>query len=209
MLSVPNVWLRPNNQRKEADQAKALLTIPDGDHLTLLNVYNSWMQNLEETSWSWNNYVSQRALMQAKNVRRQLESTMVRSEIPLVTVGEGPKLYQRVREALVCGFFMQVAHKEDKVYITIKDNQQVTLHPSCGLDTQPEWVLFNEFVLTTRPYVRTVSTVNPEWLLQVAANYYDIDSWKDGEAKRSLSRVREKLLGRRIDGPPPKKKPRA
>lgn len=149
---------------------------------------------------------------------------MDRSEIPLVTVGEGPKLYQRIREALVCGFFMQVAHKEDKVYITIKDNQQVTLHPSCGLDTQPEWVLFNEFVLTTRPYVRTVSTVNPEWcvqlstsvdslthvfsrLLQVAANYYDIDLWKESEAKRALLRVREKLLGG--GRPPPKKKTRA
>lgn len=151
---------------------------------------------------------------------------MDRSEVPLVTVGEGPKLYARIREALVCGFFMQVAHKEEKVYVTIKDNQQVNLHPSCGLDTQPEWVLFNEFVLTTRPYVRTVSTVNPEWfvqlsasvdfpihvlsrLLQVAANYYDIDSWKDSEAKRSLLRVRDKLLGRRSDGPPPKKKTRA
>ncbi|KAI0037816.1 hypothetical protein FA95DRAFT_1367078 [Auriscalpium vulgare] len=40
MLSVPNVWLRPNNQCKEADAAKQLLSVPDGDHLTLLNVYN-------------------------------------------------------------------------------------------------------------------------------------------------------------------------
>jgi pre-mRNA-splicing factor ATP-dependent RNA helicase DHX15/PRP43 len=45
MLSVPNVWLRPNNQRREADAAKAALTVPDGDHLTLLNVYNSYMQS--------------------------------------------------------------------------------------------------------------------------------------------------------------------
>jgi len=205
MLSVPNIWLRPNNQRKEADQAKALLTIPDGDHLTLLNVYNAWMQNLRDSSWSWNNYVSQRALSQAENVRRQLESTMVRFEVDLVSVGEGPKLYQRVRQALICGFFTQVAHKEEKCYVTIKDNQQVTLHPSCGLDVQPEWVLFNEFVITTRPYIRTVTTVNPEWLLQDAAAYYDIDSWKDSEAKRSLLRVRGKLLGRRVDGPPKKK----
>lgn len=42
MLSVPNVWLRPANARKEADIAKKLLSVPDGDHLTLLNVYNSW-----------------------------------------------------------------------------------------------------------------------------------------------------------------------
>ena len=107
--------------------------------------------------------MSQRALLQAENVRRQLESTMARFDIDLVTVGEGPKLYQRVREALVCGFFMQVAHKEEKEYVTIKDSQKVTLHPSCGLDTQPEWALFNEFVLTTRPYIRTVTAVNPEW----------------------------------------------
>ena len=179
----------------------------------------------KDPNWSWDNFVSQRALLQAENVRRQLESTMERFGVDVVAVGEGPKLYQRVREALICGFFMQIAHKEDKIYVTIKDNQQVTLHPSCGLDTQPEWVLFNEFVLTTRPYIRTVTTVNPEWfvqlsapiesvinvfsrLLQDAAAYYDIDSWKDSEAKRSLLRVKNKLLGRRVDGPPPKKKAR-
>ena len=44
-LLVPNVWLRPPNQRKEADQAKALMTIADGDHLTLMNVYNSYQNS--------------------------------------------------------------------------------------------------------------------------------------------------------------------
>lgn len=41
--SVPNIWLRPTNQRREADAAKALLTVPDGDHLTLMNVFNQYM----------------------------------------------------------------------------------------------------------------------------------------------------------------------
>jgi len=41
--------------------------------------------------------------------------------------------------------------------------QVVALHPSCGLDTTPDWVIFNEFVLTTRPYIRTVTDVRPEW----------------------------------------------
>ena len=45
MLSVPNVFLRPYNLRKEADAAKASLSIPDGDHLTLLNVYNNYKQS--------------------------------------------------------------------------------------------------------------------------------------------------------------------
>lgn len=45
-MQVPNIWLRPQNQRREADAAKALLSVPDGDHLTLLNVYNNYIQSM-------------------------------------------------------------------------------------------------------------------------------------------------------------------
>ena len=90
---------------------------------------------------------------------------MERFEVDLVSTQDERKLYTNVRKALVCGYFMQVAHKEGEknAYLTVKDNQVVALHPSCGLDTSPEWVIFNEFVLTTRPYIRTVTIVQPEW----------------------------------------------
>jgi pre-mRNA-splicing factor ATP-dependent RNA helicase DHX15/PRP43 len=41
--------------------------------------------------------------------------------------------------------------------------QVVALHPSCGLDTQPEWDLFNEFAFTTNYYIRTVTAIKPQW----------------------------------------------
>ncbi|KAF8840453.1 P-loop containing nucleoside triphosphate hydrolase protein [Paxillus ammoniavirescens] len=198
MLSVPNVWLRPNNQRKEADAAKALLTVPDGDHLTLLNVYNSFMQNKYDRNWAWNNFLSARALAQAENVREQLQRNMERSELELVSISDEKKMYTAIRKVLCCGYFMQVAHKEgDKGnYLTVKDNQVVGLHPSCGLDTQPEWVVFNEFVLTTRPYIRTVTDVRPEWLLEYAPVYFDVSTFTDGETKRALQRVKNKKAGK-------------
>lgn len=43
MLSVPNIWIRPNNQRREADAAKEMFTVPESDHLTLLNVHNQYI----------------------------------------------------------------------------------------------------------------------------------------------------------------------
>jgi len=122
--------------------------------------------------------------MQADNVREQLKRTMERFEVELVSVQDQKKMFLAIRQALCCGFFMQVAHKEGEKgnYVTAKDNQVfllgwvsdrssadstrckvVALHPSCGLDTSPEWVIFNEFVLTTRPYIRTVTEVRPEW----------------------------------------------
>ena len=54
---------------------------------------------------------------------------------------------------------------------------------------RPEWVLFNEFVFTTQPYIRTVTEIRPGWLLEIAANYYDLQTFPDGDAKRSLQRV--------------------
>ncbi|KAI0084386.1 pre-mRNA-splicing factor ATP-dependent RNA helicase PRP43, partial [Irpex rosettiformis] len=198
MLSVPNVWVRPNNQRKEADAAKNLMTIPDGDHLTLMNVYNNYQQNKFDRNWAYMNYLSGRSLQQAEKVRAQLERTMERYEIELISTSDERKLFQGIRKSLICGFFMQVAHKEGEKnnYITVKDNQVVGLHPSCGLDSQPEWVIFNEFVLTTRPYIRTVTQIQPEWLLELAPAYYNLSEFRDAEYTRALKRVQAKRLGK-------------
>jgi pre-mRNA-splicing factor ATP-dependent RNA helicase DHX15/PRP43 len=69
--------------------------------------------------------LSARALAQADNVRKQLEQTMERFEVELVSLSDPVKLYQNVRQALVCGFFMQVAHKEGEKgnYLTVENNQ--------------------------------------------------------------------------------------
>ncbi|EIM80639.1 P-loop containing nucleoside triphosphate hydrolase protein [Stereum hirsutum FP-91666 SS1] len=171
MLSVPNVWLRPNNQRKEADAAKQLLSVPDGDHLTLLNVYNEYINNKHDKNWTWTNYLSARSLAQADNVRSQLQRIMERHDIDFVSMqyNDQRKHYENIRQALV-----------------------VALHPSCGLDSSPEWVIFNEFVLTTRPYIRVVTDVKPEWLLELASSYFDLSQFPDNETKRALLRVLKK-----------------
>ncbi|KAF9442114.1 DUF1605-domain-containing protein [Macrolepiota fuliginosa MF-IS2] len=123
---------------------------------------------------------------------------MERLDIDLVSHSDETKLFTNVRKALVCGFFMQVAHKqkEKESYMTVKDNQIVGLHPSCGLKTQPEWVIFNEFVLTARPYIRTVTEVRPDWLLEDAPLYFDLRGFPAGETKRALERVQAKKLGK-------------
>ena len=41
-------------------------------------------------------------------------------------------------------------------YLTLKDDQTVVMHPSTVIDHKPDWVLYNEFVLTSRNYIRTV-----------------------------------------------------
>merc|ERR1712203_1006157 len=92
---------------------------------------------------------------------------------------------------------MQVAHLERTGhYLTVKDNQVVQLHPSTCLDHKPEWVLYNEFVLTTKNYIRTCTDVKPEWLIRVAPQYYDMNNFPQCEAKRQLEQIISKINSR-------------
>ena len=80
MLSVPNVFVRPALARKRADEAKLAFAQPDGDHLTLINVYEAFISpeaaEIGVHKWCRDNFLSYRSLTSAKNVRRQLERIM-------------------------------------------------------------------------------------------------------------------------------------
>ncbi len=171
LLSVPQIFVRPASARKRADEMKQLFAHPDGDHLTMLNVYHAFKSpaaQVDPKKWCHEHFLSLRALQSADNVRQQLRTIMERSEIELVSVPfEDKKYYENIRRALVSGFFMQVAMKESngKTYVTVKDNQTVLLHPSTVLGQESEWLVYNEFVLTTKNYIRTVTSVKAEWLL--------------------------------------------
>jgi pre-mRNA-splicing factor ATP-dependent RNA helicase DHX15/PRP43 len=101
--------------------------------------------------------------------------------------------YVNIRKCLVAGFFMQVAHLEKSGhYLTVKDNQVVALHPSTCITHKPEWVLYNEFVLTSKNFVRTVTQVRGEWLLEEAPQYYELSSFPKSEAKSQLERIKSR-----------------
>jgi pre-mRNA-splicing factor ATP-dependent RNA helicase DHX15/PRP43 len=171
LLSVPQIFVRPAFARKRADEMKALFAHPEGDHLTMLNVYHAFKGDQAQKNarqWCHDHFISLRALQSADNVREQLKRIMEKNELDLVsTPFQDKDYYTNIRRALVSGFFMQVAKKESsgKTYRTVKDDQAVLLHPSTVLGVDSEWVVYNEFVLTTKNYVRTVTALKPEWLL--------------------------------------------
>ena len=71
-------------------------------------------------------------------------------------------------------------------YLTVKDRQSVEVHPSSVLDYEPEWLLYHEFVLTTKNYIRTCSSVAGEWLVELAPHYFDLANFPEGETRKAL-----------------------
>jgi pre-mRNA-splicing factor ATP-dependent RNA helicase DHX15/PRP43 len=190
MLSSQPPFVRPKDTAREADKAKAQFNHMDGDHLTMLNVFNAYKQNSGPRSgaWCYDNYLNARALKSADNVRGQLARVMQRQNIPLRSADIGSKTYYvNIRKALTAGFFMQIAHLERTGhYLTVKDNQAVAIHPSCNLTSKPEWVLFNEFVLTNKHYIRTCIAVDGDWLVELAPHYFDLSNFPVNDTRRAL-----------------------
>lgn len=51
---------------------------PEGDHLTLLTVYNGWAASKFSLPWCMDNYVQGRSMRRAQDVRKQLLGIMDR-----------------------------------------------------------------------------------------------------------------------------------
>jgi pre-mRNA-splicing factor ATP-dependent RNA helicase DHX15/PRP43 len=188
LLNVAQVFLRPKEAAKAADEAKAAFAHVDGDHLTLLNAYHAYKQSGDDAQWCWDNFVNGRTMKSADSVREQLKRIMVRLELPMVSTDfANREYYTNIRKCLVEGMFMNVAHLERSGhYLTVKDNQVVAIHPSSVLDQKPPWVLFEEFALTTKNFVRTVTAVRVDWLVDLAPHYFDLSNFPACEAKTEL-----------------------
>ncbi|CAI4218149.1 unnamed protein product [Parascedosporium putredinis] len=200
LLSVPQIFMRPANARKRADEMKAQFAHPDGDHLTLLNAYHAFKGQANDSdsdarAWCHQHFLNFRHLSSADSVRAQLKRIMETHNLELMsTPFEDKNYYTNIRRCLLTGFFMQVALRNPsaKVYYTVKDNQAVRLHPSTVLKVDHDWVLYHEFVLTSQQYIRTCTYIKPEWLLEIAPVYYDLDSFEPGEVRSALVRAATK-----------------
>ena len=46
LFTVPQIFIRPNEAKQQADESKMKFAHIDGDHLTLLNVYHAYKQSM-------------------------------------------------------------------------------------------------------------------------------------------------------------------
>uniref|UniRef100_A0A8C1N203 RNA helicase n=1 Tax=Cyprinus carpio TaxID=7962 RepID=A0A8C1N203_CYPCA len=156
-----------------ADQKKAKFHQPEGDHLTLLAVYNSWKNNKFSNPWCYENFIQARSLRRAQDIRKQMLGIMDRHKLDVVSCG---KATVRVQKAICSGFFRNAAKKDPQEgYRTLIDQQVVYIHPSSTLfNRQPEWVVYHELVLTTKEYMREVTTIDPRWLVEFSPAFFKV-----------------------------------
>ncbi|KAG5437463.1 hypothetical protein PCANB_000891 [Pneumocystis canis] len=188
MLSVQTVFYRPKDKQQQADQKKAKFHQPEGDHLTLLAVYNAWKSNSFSNAWCYENFIQARSMRKAQDVRQQLLNIFQRYNYNIVSCG---KNYDRVRRALISGFFNHASKKDPhEGYKTIAEGTPVYIHPSSAIFGKPaEWVIYHELIATTKEYMHCVTSIEPKWLVEEAPAFFKIAD----QNKISKSKQREKI----------------
>jgi ATP-dependent RNA helicase DHX8/PRP22 len=144
MLSAQNIFHRPREKQAQADAKRAKFFQPEGDHLTLLAVYEAWKRAKFSAAWCHENFLQARALKRAQDVRKQLVTIMDRYRLELVSAG--PRGVDRVCKAIASGFFFHAARKDaQEGYKTLVEQQPVYIHPSSAVfQSQPDWVIYHE-----------------------------------------------------------------
>ncbi|KII93617.1 hypothetical protein PLICRDRAFT_101872 [Plicaturopsis crispa FD-325 SS-3] len=173
MLSVQSVFYRPKEKQGQADSKKAKFHQPEGDHLTLLAVYNGWKAGNFSNPWCYENFIQARSMRRAQDIRKQLLGIMDRYKHDIISAGRD---YNRVRKAICSGMFRNAAKKDPQEgYKTLVEGTPVYIHPSSALfNRNPEWVVYHELVLTTREYCHNVTAVEPKWLVEVAPQFFKV-----------------------------------
>eukprot|EP01099_Mayorella_cantabrigiensis_P002926 TRINITY_DN2315_c1_g1_i1.p1 TRINITY_DN2315_c1_g1~~TRINITY_DN2315_c1_g1_i1.p1 ORF type:complete len:1050 (-),score=283.26 TRINITY_DN2315_c1_g1_i1:113-3175(-) len=172
MLSVNNaIFYRPKDKAIHADKAKVNFHRPQGDHLTLLTVYNQWKETNYSTQWCFENFIQFRSMKRARDIRDQLEALLERVEVPLIS---NLNSHEDIRKCITSGFFYHTARLETSgTYRTIKHKQSVHIHPNSALfQNLPKWLIYHELVFTSKEFMRQVIEIEPKWLVEIAPHYY-------------------------------------
>ncbi|KAI3464059.1 hypothetical protein Pfo_020722 [Paulownia fortunei] len=141
MIQTGNIFYRPREKQAKADQKRAKFFQTEGDHLTLLAVYEAWKAKKFSGPWCFENFVQSRSLKRAQDVRKQLVSIMDKYKLGVVSAGKNLSKIQK-------------ADPQEGGYRTLVENQPVYIHPSSALfQRQPHWVIYHDLVMTTKEYM--------------------------------------------------------
>ena len=188
MLSAQNIFHRPKEKQAQADAKKNKFFQAEGDHLTLLSVYEAWKAQGFSEPWCYENFLQARSMKRAQDVRKQLLTIMDRYKLGTTSAGRN---YNKVRKAICSGFFFHGAKKDPQEgYKTIVEQTPTYIHPSSALfQRQPDWVIYHELVLTTKEYMREVCAIDPKWLVELAPRFFKLSDPRHLSKRKKAEKI--------------------
>ncbi|KAJ1609702.1 Prp16p pre-mRNA splicing factor [Cryptosporidium canis] len=183
MLTVPSVFYRPKDRADDADAAREKFSVPESDHITLLNIFIQWKRHGSHAKWSERHFLHQKALQRVEEVFRQIieiySNVMDSESVRNIEFKPNPQCWDSLRKAFCSGYF----HNSAKIraigqYVNLSTLVPAYIHPSSSLflsSVNPDYLIYHEVIITSKEYMNTVSAIEPEWLNLYAPHIFKLN----------------------------------
>lgn len=186
-----NVWFHHSGEKKAMDLSRRQFAAEEGDHLTLLNVYQAFVtKGKKEARWCHDHHLNFKSMQRAVSIRNQLRRYLERLGVKLQenpTATGQPYLSTAqpsqadkptaIVKCLVTGFFANAAKMQpDGSFRSVSGNVTMHAHPtSLMFNRKAEYVIFHELLETSdKVYIKDVSKIEKQWLVDYSGGYYNI-----------------------------------
>ncbi len=187
-LQVAHVWQSSRGRQRALDEARDRFAVAEGDAVTFLNVRRAWERvggargGAKARAFTDKNMLSRRALVRASDVREQLSKHVERFGFftsPSASRSDG-RDPDPVRRAMASGFFANAATlaphgggADGCAFRSVRGGATLYVHPGSVLfRARPACVVYVSAVRTGKEYMRDVTSVDPEWLPELAPHFY-------------------------------------
>lgn len=177
VLTSGNWKVRPPEGSDSSNNPhKDFIEDPSCDLMVINNVFKAFAKADNQLQFCTEKMLNFKVLSAAMNVKVQLKQILFSSK--LISSGKSLfadfKVSQKVKVAFLSGYFQQIAHLQSSGTYSVLFNPEntVLVHPSSVVKTKPEFLMYIEYILTTKDYMRTVSEISITWLLQMYANMF-------------------------------------
>ena len=166
LLQVQHVFSTPSGRKQTADKAKLKFTAIEGDHITLLNVFKTFMSKLKGkkhqplVQWCNNNYLNFKSLQRAVQIREQLKSLLKKFKINTELTCEDKT--EPILKCLTVSFFMNAAKAHySGGYRHLKSDLVLSVHPSSVInlylanldEPPPKHIIYTDCVQSKTSYL--------------------------------------------------------
>ncbi|XP_014648188.1 PREDICTED: ATP-dependent RNA helicase DQX1 isoform X1 [Ceratotherium simum simum] len=200
MLTAAPGFTHPPLCAEEAALRRAL-EHADGDHSSLIQVYEAFIQSGADKAWCQARGLNWAALCQARKLRGELLELMQQIELPLSQPAFGSEQNRRdLQKALVSGYFLKVARDTDGTgnYLLLTHKHVAQLSPYCCYRSRraparpPPWVLYHSFSISKDNCLSIVSEIQPQMLVELAPPYF-LSNLPPSESRDLLNQLREEM----------------
>ncbi|KFY16340.1 hypothetical protein V492_01408 [Pseudogymnoascus sp. VKM F-4246] len=182
-----SVWIEHSDERKRLEMTRRKFAAEEGDHLTLLNVYQAFITTgKKDVKFCRDNSLNFKSMTRAVSVRGQLkrmlerfglavDETLSKNANKQALGAGGMDKGEAIRRCLTTGFFAHAAKMQpDGTFRNVAGGTVLHAHPSSLMfNRKAGWVVFQEVMeVGEKTYVKEVTKIEKDWLVEYAPEFY-------------------------------------